>query len=139
MKEEKKMKKGSIMAAFFIIIIIPVIWFVFINNNKDVAYASDMLTGTWVRSDGPYTIKISNIREGGEMQAAYFNPGPIHVGKSAWKIEDGKLQVSVELSDKNYPGSLYKLRYEEKNNVLLGTYYQAVAKETYEVGFYKKE
>ena len=139
MKEKRKMKKGNIVIIFFIIIIIPALLFVFINNNKDVEYAVDRLTGSWIRSDGPYTIKISKVVEGGKMKAEYFNPGPIHVGRSSWQMDDGKLQVMVELSDKNYPGSQYKLTFNEKNNVLHGTYYQAVAKETYEVGFYKKE
>jgi hypothetical protein len=72
------------------------------------------------------------------MTAEYFNPGPIHVGKSEWRIKDDILQIYVELKDENYPGSLYQLTYDKKADVLYGTYYQAVAKETYEVGFNRK-
>ncbi len=47
--------------------------------------------------------------------------------------------VYVELRDKNYPGSIYRLTYDEKNNTLNGTYFQAVTKETFEVYFTKEK
>ncbi len=41
------------------------------------------LQGRWVRTDAPYVIELSHGQDGG-LQAAYFNPKPIHVGKT-WK------------------------------------------------------
>lgn len=131
-------KKGKIVIIFLIVILIPAIWFLFLNKNNDVEFASDKLTGDWLRADGPYTITISNVLEDGKMTTKYFNPNPIRVGKSEWRIKDDFLQIYVELKDENYPGSLYQLTYDKKADVLYGTYYQAVAKETYEVGFNRK-
>jgi hypothetical protein len=131
-------KKGKIVFIFLIAILIPAIWFFFLNKDSDLKLASEKLTGDWLRADGPYTISLSNITKDGKMTAEYFNPGPIHVGKSEWRIKDDILQIYVELKDENYPGSLYQLTYDKKADVLYGTYYQAVAKETYEVGFNRK-
>ena len=90
-------------------------------------------TGT----DGPYSIEILEVSDEGKLIARYFNPGPIHVGRSGWRIKDDKLQVYVELQDENYPGSLYELNYNEDEDQLEGLYYQAVSKQTYHVVFNK--
>ena len=41
----------------------------------------------------------------------------------------------VELRDVNYPGSAYNLRYDPKTDRLIGTYFQAVQRQTYDVEF----
>ena len=43
----------------------------------------DMLAiqGRWIRTDAPYVIELSHSQDG-SLQAAYFNPRPIHVGKT---------------------------------------------------------
>lgn len=96
---------------------------------------AEELTGKWKRSDGPYTIEINEILPQGEMFASYYNPSRIKVGKASWREQDGNILVYVELRDENYPGSIYRLTYNKKNNTLNGTYFQAVTKETFEVGF----
>ncbi len=138
MAKDQKLKKGKIGLIFIIIIIIPAIWFLFLNKVSDLELASEKLSGEWLRGDGPYTINISNVEKDGKVTATCFNPNPIHVGKSEWRIEEGDLKINVELQDINYPGSIYELTYDKKSNVLYGTYYQAVDKATYEVGFNKK-
>ncbi len=95
----------------------------------------DKLVGTWLRSDGTYKIEIEEVKEDGILTAKYFNPGPINVGTSEWRLQHDELQIFVELQDKNYPGSIYKLTFDEASGMLTGTYYQAVTKETYEVSF----
>lgn len=95
----------------------------------------EALTGKWQRSDGDYTIAITSVAEDGAMNASYFNPDPIHVGKAQASREAGGIKVVVVLQDANYPGSTYTLAYDAKTDRLMGTYYQAVAKETYEIFF----
>ena len=72
---------------------------------------------------------------GGKIAAAYFNPNPINVGRSIWQNNAGKIIVTVELQDVNYPGSLYTLEFHPNENYLAGTYYQAVEKVNYNVEF----
>ena len=71
----------------------------------------------------------------GLIDAGYFNPNPINVGKSAWQNKDGRLMVMVELQDQNYPGSLYNLEYQSHVDKLTGTYFQAVERVSYNVEF----
>lgn len=99
----------------------------------------EQLPGKWIRTDGNYTLDIKELAEGGMLDVAYLNPSSIHVGRSEWRINDGKLQIYVELRDKNYPGSIYQLEYDEASGQLLGTYFQAVARQTFEVRFARKE
>lgn len=139
MSYQKKNKKSRIILIFFIVILIPAIWFFFLNKETDLDKANKTLTGSWVRSDGIYTIQIKDVSEDGKLVSAYLNPNPIHVGKSEWQINDGFLQVYVELQDENYPGSNYQLTFDKEKKILYGTYYQAVDRATYEVYFTKKQ
>ena len=49
--------------------------------------------------------------------------------------KNGKLEVFVELRDANYPGSNYRLIYDPVHDLLRGVYFQAVAKQSYDVTF----
>ena len=93
------------------------------------------LEGRWQRTDGGYIIELSNPTPDGKIAAAYFNPNPINVGRSIWQNNAGKIIVTVELQDVNYPGSLYTLEFHPNENFLVGTYYQAVEKVNYNVEF----
>lgn len=103
-------------------------------NNAGI---EDGLIGVWLRSDGTYRIEITEVKDDGTLIAKYFNPNSINVGKSGWRIQNDELQMYVELSDENYPECLYKLTFDDASDTLIGTYYQAVAKQTYEVSFNK--
>lgn len=129
---ELKKRRGLIV--IFFIFILAVFYFLFQMNSSDTPR---YLEGAWNRSDGDYTIEIKNVLDDGKLNTAYFNPNPIHVGKAEWNEKDGKIQVFIELRDKNYPGSIYRLTYVKETETLAGTYYQAVAKQTYEVYFTK--
>jgi hypothetical protein len=94
-----------------------------------------MLKGKWLRSDGTYIIEIFSIKPDGVMDAGYFNPNPINVGKSGWSLRDGEIVYEIILKDINYPGSKYNLIYDKKNNYLVGNYYQAVQGINYDVVF----
>lgn len=127
---------------FLFILIIPVAYFViFIMNSDKVSpdNASDYLIGTWNRTDGDYSIKISKVKDDGTLAAGYFNPQPINVGRTGWRIQENVLQVFVLLDDLNYPGSYYDLSYDKETETLNGTYYQATMKQTYQVSFQMKQ
>jgi hypothetical protein len=94
-----------------------------------------MLRGRWRRSDGGYVLEIKAVAASGAMEAAYFNPKPIHVATARASETSGGRRVFVELRDANYPGSTYDLTYDPKDDRLKGVYFQAVARETYGVTF----
>lgn len=93
------------------------------------------LIGRWVRPDGGYILELKEIGKDGTLKASYLNPRPIHVARAEYSRMDGKLLVLVELRDVNYPGSTYNLRYDPKSDRLIGTYFQAVQRETYHIEF----
>jgi uncharacterized protein (DUF2147 family) len=97
--------------------------------------AFEKLKGRWLRDSGGYTIEIRSVGPGGKLEAAYFNPRSIHVGKADASQQGGVLKVLIELRDVNYPGSTYTLAYDAKSDRLVGRYYQAVARETFDVYF----
>lgn len=93
------------------------------------------LVGHWQRTDGGYIVELKNPTPEGLIDASYFNPNPINVGKSAWQNKAGKLMVLVELQDQNYPGSIYTLEYQPQGDKLTGIYFQAVEQVSYNVEF----
>lgn len=99
----------------------------------------ELLKGKWLRSDGTYIIEIFSIKPDGVMDAGYFNPNPINVGKSGWSIRDGEIVYEIILKDINYPGSKYDLIYDNKNKSLVGNYFQAVQGINYDVVFVRQK
>jgi len=98
-----------------------------------------VLNGEWVRPDGGYIIQVSNARAGGSVDAAYFNPGPIHVAEANVSMWQGLKKLFVKLQDKGYPGSTYTLYYFEDKDALAGFYFQANMGQTFEVVFLRKQ
>jgi len=128
-----------LMVITLLLVFIAGIWFLFLRSNEiGKEEISEMIVGEWLRSDGPYTIKIIEVQDEGKMNAEYYNPGPIHVGRSGWRLKEGELQIYVELQDENYPGSLYELTYDEEKDEMSGTYFQAVDRQSYTVEFSSK-
>jgi len=93
------------------------------------------LVGRWVRPDGGYILELKEIKKDGTLKAAYFNPRPINVARAEINRREGGISIVIELRDVNYPGSTYNLRYDPKTDKLVGTYFQAVQKETYDIEF----
>ena len=93
------------------------------------------LAGRWLRPDGGYVLELKGIGKDGTLKASYFNPRPINVAEAKYNRKDGRLTIFVELRDVNYPGSKYNLLYDPKTDRLIGTYFQAVQGETYNVSF----
>jgi hypothetical protein len=97
--------------------------------------AFEKLTGQWQRADGGYIIEIRSIEPGGSMNAAYFNPQPIHVAKAEASQYEGTVNVFIELRDVNYPGSTYNLTYDPADDYLKGIYFQAATGQAFDVYF----
>jgi hypothetical protein len=106
------------------------------TNTKIPDYT--ILAGDWLRADGGKTIRIKSILPGGQLDAEYLNPKPIHVGRAEWMVKNNSLVVIIELQDVNYPGSRYALEYFPAEDVLAGVYYQAVDKVNFEVEFVRQ-
>jgi hypothetical protein len=97
------------------------------------------LRGRWVRGEDPYVLEIRSAAADGTLEAGYFNPSPIRVAR-ATASRDGKgaTQVFVLLDDPvnpGYRGCTYDLVYDPQQDLLVGTYFQAVQGQRYEIAF----
>ena len=101
--------------------------------------AAKKLEGRWVRAEGGYVLVLQDIMPDGSLKAFYLNPRNINVHVANWKFEDERLFFYVELRDINYPGSNYTLMYRAAKDVLWGSYYQSVQKQTMDVYFVRTQ
>jgi hypothetical protein len=150
-KKETPGKKSKYSWAIFgVVILAPVVGVIF-WMNRDVGQLSksstppaqmqtkidqNQLVGRWVRTDseGNYIIEIKSAADG-KLDASYFNPNPIKVGRAEWQQKNGSLVIVVELQDVNYPGSTYTLNLLPAQDRLTGNYYQAVEGTNFNVEF----
>ncbi len=102
---------------------------------ESVLVEFEKLKGKWLRPDGGYVIEIKRLLPQNELEVAYLNPNPIHVGKAKLYKERGFVKVFVELQDVNYPGSTYTLIYDIDNDQLRGVYYQATQQQEFQIVF----
>lgn len=105
------------------------------SNQKGAYVDAQRLAGRWLRPDGGYVLELKNIRSDGGLKANYFNPNPINVHRAKWEYKDRGVNLFVKLRDLNYPGSIYRLRYDAKADRLTGTYFQALLRQTFDVEF----
>lgn len=139
------MKKQTILTLSLIsTAILIVIVFIILNKESSDSVSNglqtidkNLLVGNWVRTDASYLVKIIKVNEDRTLEAQYFNPNPINVGKANWEESNGNLKIIIELRDVNYPGSTYTLSYLPDRDVLAGDYYQAVEGLTFYVEFRK--
>jgi hypothetical protein len=96
------------------------------------------LVGRWFRPDGGYVLEIRAVDDGGRLDAAYFNPNPIHVARAEASREGAVAKVFIELRDVNYPGSTYTLAYDLGTDRLAGNYFQALLRENFDVVFVRQ-
>ena len=97
------------------------------------------IVGRWQRTDGGYVLELSNPTFDGRLTAAYFNPRPINVSHSGWLLKEGYLLIFVELRDQGYPGSTYRLTYQQDTDSLVGIYFQAAVQQQFEVVFQRMD
>jgi hypothetical protein len=93
------------------------------------------LVGRWLRLDGSYVLEITSVSPDGRVDAAYFNPNPIHVSKAEASSEKGEVQLFVELRDRGYDGNYYTLAYDRVRDCLAGVYHQLAMGQEYDVEF----
>lgn len=107
------------------------------GSEKPASAQTDFqrLEGKWVRPDGGYVLELRNIKKDVSLTAAYYNPRPIRVFRAEAGRKDGRITLFVELRDVNYPGSTYTLQYDPVSDRLMGTYFQAVQRQTFEIEF----
>jgi hypothetical protein len=98
----------------------------------------DVLKGAWVRPDGGYTIAIKSVGLNGALEATYFNPNQLPFAKAQATREGASVRVLLELQAGGYGGSTYDLTYDPATDRLKGIYYQAVAKQRFEIYFVRK-
>ncbi len=101
----------------------------------DNASLLERIKGRWKRTDSNYLIAIEDIATNGNLKALYFNPQSINVSEANVTQDGENIKIMIELRDVNYPGSNYNLLYDAAQDRLVGTYYQAVTKETFQVSF----
>ena len=97
------------------------------------------LVGRWVRPDGGYLITIRSVDVRGKLDAGYANPNPLPF-QTAEAVRDGAtLKLFFELRAGGYNGSTYKLAYDPVSDQLKGVYFQAVAKQQFDVVFVRSK
>ena len=96
------------------------------------------LIGQWQRTDGGYIIEIRRVASDGTMTAAYYNPRPINVARAEATTFKKHLKVEIELRDSGYPGSIYTLVYNAEKDILVGFYYHAVQRQSFDVVFTRR-
>ncbi len=97
--------------------------------------SADVLKGVWVRPDGGYRIAIQGLGAAGKLDAMYFNPTRLPFARAQLSQAGATFRVVLELQAGGYAGSTYDLRYDPASDRLKGTFYQAVAKQTFDVYF----
>jgi len=98
----------------------------------------DVVEGAWVRPDGGYLILIKKVSPDGQLEAMYFNPNTLPFAKARASRDGAAVRLSFELQAGGYNGSTYELTYDPASDRLKGVYYQAVAKQKFEVYFVRK-
>ena len=100
--------------------------------------SAEVLKGTWLRPDGGYRIAINGVGPDGTLDATYFNPTRLPFAKAQVAQDGATFRVVLELQAGGYAGSTYDLLYEPATNRLKGTFYQAVAKQKFDVYFVRQ-
>jgi hypothetical protein len=102
---------------------------------REAAPEFSSLVGRWVRPDGGYVVTIKSADAAGKLDAAYANPNPLPFSRAEATRDGDGIAVFLELRAGGYDGSTYTLRYDPLKDVLAGVYYQAVARQRFDVYF----
>ena len=88
-----------------------------------------------MRPDGGYVITIRAVDAAGKLDAGYANPGPLPFYSAEATRDGAQTRLFFELRAGGYSGSTYRLTYDAAADRLIGVYYQAVARQSYDVQF----
>jgi uncharacterized protein (DUF2147 family) len=101
--------------------------------------ALGVLVGRWVRPDGGYVITIKGVDANGKLDAGYANPAPLPFYTAEASRDGAAVKLFFELRAGGYGGSTYSLAYDAASDQLKGVYYQAVARQKFEVAFLRSK
>ncbi len=107
------------------------------TTNAEAGF--DILLGPWIRPDGGYVVTISAVDADGNLEAAYANPTPLPFQTAKASLDGETIHLFLELTAGGYNGSTYTLTYDPQQDVLYGVFYQAVAKQKFEVYFRRQK
>lgn len=127
---------GLTAAVLLLIVAAVLLWW---NSPSTPSLDFQTVKGPWIRPDGGYVLEFLEIEADGTIEARYLNPQPINVAVARVSDEGGRLNVFVELRDRNYPGSTYTLAYDREKDLLAGTYYQAALGQRFPVVFIRRD
>jgi hypothetical protein len=99
---------------------------------------TEPVLGSWIRPDGGYNLHIMAFNKN-TVDAAYYNPNPIMVSETQWKIQDGYVYLFVKFDDVGYEGSYYSLGYYPDKDILMGFYYQAAMNQKFDIYFEREK
>ena len=88
-----------------------------------------------VRPDGGYVVTIKSVSAEGKLDASYANPNPLPFSRAEAMRDGNEIRVFLELTAGGYNGSTYSLAYDPAQDVLKGVYYQAVARQKFDIYF----
>jgi hypothetical protein len=87
----------------------------------------------------PQAVPYQGIGPDGRLDAMYFNPGQLPFATAQAALDGNRVRAFFELHAGGYGGSTYELGYDPADDRLKGVYYQAVAKQRFEVYFVRKQ
>ena len=122
MSKGKSQKSTVVVAIVVGICIICAAAFLILRNSREAEERQQKLVGRWVRPDGGYIVHIIAVEDDGQLDAAYYNPRPIHVARAETTKGKEGLEVFIELRDTGYPGATYELHYDSDKDTLVGWY-----------------
>jgi hypothetical protein len=109
------------------------------SPSPDATTLFGPLLGRWVRKDGGYVITIKGADLDGKLDASYANPSLLPLllpfSTAVATSDGGVLKLFFELRAGGYNGSTYTLAFDAVEDRLKGIYYQAVAKQKFDVVF----
>ncbi len=108
-----------------------------VASGSEAAFS--VLPGRWVRPDGGYVISIHAVDADGKLDAGYANPSPLPFHAARVTRDGSALRLFFELRAGGYDGSTYTLTYDGQSDRLEGVYYQAVAKQSFDVIFVREK
>jgi len=112
------------------------------SDNEKVAPAAapfQVLVGRWVRPDGGYVITVDSVAADGQLEASYANPNLLPFARAQASREGDAIEVFLKLTAGGYGGSTYTLEYDPEWDTLRGVYYQANARQSYDIYFERSQ
>jgi len=133
----KTVKPFLLLLAIILAIATPLTWAAETAPATKLDYG--VIAGDWQRTDGNYSIHVTEVSNSGHAKVEYFNPGPIHVEDASIATQKGLIRLTFRLEDKNYQGSSYKIYYYKEKDALVGFYHHGAMNKTFEVIFLRKK